>query len=84
MLTGEENNLCGIRGAGRELVRSRNSRGGGCFDDLGGGVFHENRKDLDLASFGVVKVIDDRASTPQNCWEPKQVFEKFSRIARNQ
>lgn len=39
------------------------------------------RKDLDLASFGVVKVLDEQASVPQNCWEPKAVFAEFSRIA---
>jgi hypothetical protein len=39
------------------------------------------RKDLDVASFGVVKVVDQQTSIPQNCWEPKAVFAEFSRIA---
>jgi hypothetical protein len=42
----------------------------------------EVRKDLDIASFGVVKVIDDHASEPLNCWRRKAVFEEFPRIAR--
>lgn len=40
------------------------------------------RKDLDLASFGVVKVIDDRASSPPDCWKRKAVFEELARAAR--
>ena len=37
------------------------------------------RKDLDIASFGVVKVIDEQASLPANCWSPKAVFDEFPR-----
>jgi hypothetical protein len=45
----------------------------------------ENRKDLDIASFGVVKVIDEQvidehASIPGNCWRRKAVFEEFSQF----
>ena len=37
------------------------------------------REDLDLASFGVVKVIDEQASNPANCWRRKAVFDELSK-----
>lgn len=44
-------------------------------------LHHEGaRRDLDLASFGVVKVIDLQASAPEKCWEPKAVFGELSRM----
>jgi len=38
--------------------------------------------DLDLASFGLVKVIDLQTDQPQNCWRPKAAFEEFARLVR--
>jgi hypothetical protein len=36
-------------------------------------------RDLDLASFGVVKIMDLDASVPRNCWKQKAVFSEFPR-----
>jgi hypothetical protein len=38
--------------------------------------------DLDLASFGIVRVIDGGALEPSNCWTPKAAFEEIARAAR--
>lgn len=40
------------------------------------------QRDLDVASFGVVKVVDLDASSPRNCWKPKAVFSEFPRLVR--
>jgi hypothetical protein len=40
------------------------------------------REDLDIASFGVVKVADGPATSPERRWSPKAVFYEVARIAR--
>jgi hypothetical protein len=40
------------------------------------------RDDLDMASFGVVKVADAPAGPPERRWSPKAVFYELARIAR--
>jgi hypothetical protein len=40
------------------------------------------RKDLDLASFGLVKLIHDQSPDPTDYWKPKAAFEEFARAAR--
>jgi hypothetical protein len=40
------------------------------------------REDLDMASFGVVKVADGPAVPPERRWSPKAVFYEVARIAR--
>ena len=37
----------------------------------------EARRDLDIASFGAVKVIDQRSPIPEECWRRKGVFEEL-------
>ncbi|MBI1354195.1 MAG: hypothetical protein GC160_07600 [Acidobacteria bacterium] len=39
----------------------------------------EGRRDLDVASFGVVRVLDEGAASPEACWERKAVFEELAR-----
>ena len=41
------------------------------------------RTDLDLASFGVVKVIDEQASAPMRSWRRKAVFDELARATRD-
>jgi hypothetical protein len=40
------------------------------------------REDLDLGSFGLVKLIDPQALNPADCWKPKAAFEELARVAR--
>lgn len=37
--------------------------------------------DLDMASFGVVKIIEEHTPTVSGCWTPKAVFHEFAKIA---
>jgi hypothetical protein len=39
------------------------------------------REDLDIASFGVVKVADEDAATPAQRWGPKAIFSEFAKAA---
>jgi hypothetical protein len=50
-----------------------------CWNRLHG---QDVRQDLDLASFGLVKLIDDQALDPADCWKPKAAFEEFARATR--
>jgi hypothetical protein len=39
------------------------------------------RKDLDIASFGVVKVTSEQSPTAIQQWSPKAIFHEFAKIA---
>ena len=40
------------------------------------------RRDLDMASFGVVKVAEEDAATPVQQWRPKAIFSEFANLSK--
>jgi hypothetical protein len=39
-------------------------------------------EDMDMASFGVVKVVEEHPATVEQCWSPKAVFHELAKIVR--